>query len=438
MQLKENSKVFICAPENTVTGGPTLCHQLCSCLLAHGVDAYMTYYSRGEKQRDPVANAYKKYLLPYTDEVEDDPDNVLIIPEVRPGFYQETRKIRQVMWWMSVDNYLARVADHVHNLVWGNLAVQVPLKLVLGVLTRENNEKMNLEHWVQSQYAFDFLTCNGVLGEKISFVSDYLEPVYVNRIAEGYDNYREDIVLYNPQKGARFTKLLMEQAPDIHWVPIEKMTAVQVRDLLQRSKVYIDFGNHPGKDRIPREAAACGCCIITGKRGAAANDIDIAIPAAYKFADTEENIPAILAMIRKLLQNYSQHCDDYVSYRQKIKAEPSVFLAEVEQAFELSAPQQVLGAAWWGDIAMGRALKDVFCPQSYRHFYICDRDMDENEFYRCEDGMEYLSEQESLFLYQEKRVHKFVTAANDKESIERLQQGGVKRADILVADITSC
>jgi len=43
-------------------------------------------------------------------------------------------------------------------------------------------------------------------------------------------------------------------------------------------KLYVDFGKHPGKDRMPREAAVHGCCIITGRRGAAGNPFDIPIP----------------------------------------------------------------------------------------------------------------------------------------------------------------
>lgn len=29
---------------------------------------------------------------------------------------------------------------------------------------------------------------------------------------------------------------------------------------MRKAKVYIDFGFHPGKDRIPREAVMCGAC----------------------------------------------------------------------------------------------------------------------------------------------------------------------------------
>lgn len=59
-------------------------------------------------------------------------------------------------------------------------------------------------------------------------------------------------------------------AQDLRWVPLIGMTTEEMRSCMSKSKVYIDFGNHPGKDRIPREAAISGCIVITGKRGAAA------------------------------------------------------------------------------------------------------------------------------------------------------------------------
>ena len=60
------------------------------------------------------------------------------------------------------------------------------------------------------------------------------------------------------------------------------MTEREVEDCLSQAKVYIDFGGHPGKDRIPREAALCGCCVVTGRRGAAGNDVEVPINQSYK------------------------------------------------------------------------------------------------------------------------------------------------------------
>lgn len=113
------------------------------------------------------------------------------------------------------------------------------------------------------------------------------------------------------------------------------MTAEEVHDLLCRAKCYIDFGNHPGQDRIPREAAAAGCCVITGRRGAAANDIDIPIPASYKFEDAPQAIPAILACLRACLDDYDGHIGDFAGYREMIAGQKEKFRHDVAAALPI-------------------------------------------------------------------------------------------------------
>ena len=43
----------------------------------------------------------------------------------------------------------------------------------------------------------------------------------------------------------------------------------QIINIYNKTKVYLDFGYHPGKDRMPREAALFNNCIITNKKGSA-------------------------------------------------------------------------------------------------------------------------------------------------------------------------
>ncbi len=38
---------------------------------------------------------------------------------------------------------------------------------------------------------------------------------------------------------------------------------------MRKAKLYIDFGYHPGKERMPREACLLDCCLIIGKDGSA-------------------------------------------------------------------------------------------------------------------------------------------------------------------------
>lgn len=93
-------------------------------------------------------------------------------------------------------------------------------------------------------------------------------------------------------------------SPDVNWVPLVNMTNDQVKQKMLNSKVYIDFGNHPGKDRFPREAAISGCCIITGKRGAANYYEDVRIPEKFKFNQYKTKPENIIHRIRECLDSF--------------------------------------------------------------------------------------------------------------------------------------
>lgn len=144
---------------------------------------------------------------------------------------------------------------------------------------------------------------------------------------------KEDLVLYNPKKGYEFTKKLIAFSPNINWVPLTGMTRSELIDIVKRAKVYIDFGYHPGKDRLPRECAMNGCCIITGYKGSAAFYEDVMIPCDYKFKDSRKSIPSIIKRINWTLSNYDTAINDFEEYRKTIRNEESEFHREVSRLF---------------------------------------------------------------------------------------------------------
>lgn len=333
MKLTETSKVYIMCPAHAYSGGPTLLHQLGGRLQADGVDVAMYYWPlTAEKKVHP---GYEKYSLPYIDAIDDCPDNVLIIPETLCGFVPQSLKIQRVLWWLSVDNWWKLTKEFLQYYEQQAKAFDAePLPNVWAL------SDAGLTHWVQSEYAQRFLRVNGVPAEKILPVGDYLDETFLRRNETITKENRQDVVAFNPRKGMEFTRKLMDYAPDIAWRPVQDMTPEQVEEFLHTAKVYVDFGNHPGKDRIPREAVMAGGCLITGRRGAAANEVDIPIDEDLKFEDTEENIPNIIAKIRGLLANYEQEVERYAAYRQKIKQEPELFCQQVRVAMGLTPARE--------------------------------------------------------------------------------------------------
>jgi len=229
---------------------------------------------------------------------------------------------------MSVDNYYWRRANGWHNDLINTFRSWYDGRIPLARLS-------HFIHFTQSAYARDFLLGAGIPS---TMLSDYLASEHFTQKASAAE--RDDVVIFNPMKGLRKTKELIQACPDITFVPIEGMSKSDVARALSRAKVYIDFGNHPGKDRMPREAAMAGCCVITGTRGAAGNDEDIPLPRQYKFDDNGAiDVERFKSTVKAIFSDFEAHSADFEPYRMQIRKEPEVFRRQVDNAFREVAPK---------------------------------------------------------------------------------------------------
>ena len=347
-----NTKVFVVAPAATATGGPELLHQLVFHLRNDmGINAYMYYIPPNVP--NPVHHEYKCYGNPYVREIDDRKENLLIVPEIVEGIKVLTRcfMIRKAVWWLSVDNFYLSIINSNYEAFLRRLLAKIlrfsisadnfdVKKLICKESFKFKNRKYEKYHrivsqvdfhLVQSYYAMQHLKEKGIPTTKLFYLSDYLNKEFLQEKVDLC--LKDDIVVFNPKKGFHFTKKIIECAPDIRFVPLINMTRQEVIETLRRAKVYIDFGNHPGKDRIPREAAILGCCVITGKRGSAKYFEDVPIPEEYKFEDREENIPKIVSKIKDCLSNFKVRYKDFDSYRQVIRKEPEKFMDDLKKIF---------------------------------------------------------------------------------------------------------
>ena len=111
------------------------------------------------------------------------------------------------------------------------------------------------------------------------------------------------------------------------------MTTQEVVQLVRSAKVYIDFGNHPGKDRIPREAAIGGCIVITGKKGSAAFEEDVPIPNKYKFDEEKNTNVEIIETLKFALANYEEEQKLFKNYINVISEEKNEFIEDIRSVF---------------------------------------------------------------------------------------------------------
>lgn len=329
--LNKKSKVYVLCPAYIKSGGPELLHQLVKKMNDKGINAYIVYYNtkKDNKYRD---NEFDKYTKEYINinEIEDDNNNLLIMPEAMDAIYESKKfkNIRKAIWWLSVDNFLKSYRFMRPIKIYRKKYIELILKN--RIIYNFKYIKTMLIHLCQSHYAIQFLKDKKI--DNVIYLSDYINDTYL-KVTNGNNQNRENIVLYNPKKGLKFTKCIMKKTKDLKWIPIQNMTTQQVKELLLKSKVYIDFGQHPGKDRFPREAAMCGCCVITGKRGSAYFYEDVPIQEEFKFEDKKKKIPQIIEKITQCLTNYELENRKFDEYRNYIKGEEKKFEQDIDKIF---------------------------------------------------------------------------------------------------------
>lgn len=319
--------IFVQSPTSNATGGTELLQQFASIGRAAGYDCQMLYTQPYEGSA--VQKKFSFYENPKADTFEDSVDNAVIVPEVEIHTLSNVKHAKRAIWWESVDNYQGALF---HGIALTPQRIRWFLGRTLYIPRHFRNLKVirSCTNFVQSEYARVYLSDElGVSPDHIVNLSDYIDQRY--RVENVTSLNRKDRVLYNPKKGIEFTKRLMKQSPELKWTPLRGYTLSEMIELFQTSKVYVDFGNHPGKDRMPREAASAGCCVVTGSRGAAANEVDVPISSKYKF-DSSSQADRICALIKDCLERFDEHSPDFAAYRESIRSEKDVFESEVKNA----------------------------------------------------------------------------------------------------------
>ena len=302
---------FIECPEKIESGGPELAHQMCNKLNELGYDSKMYYIKSDtiEPQNVSASAKYLKYNTEHTlsrEEVEKE-SSVLVFNEGGTGLIPYFNRCHKVLWWMSVDNYILNTQEKDIDIIRSQIEI----------------------HLVQSKYAYEYVKNTlGICQDRIMYVSDYIGDMYMTYIPE---MDRNNIALFNPKKGLNDIMPLIEKTSSwLKWIPLVNLTERDMVAYMHISKIYVDFGNHPGKDRIPREAAICGCAVITNKNGSAAYYEDIPIKEKYKIADTN-NLIDIEDLLHYICDNYTEVQKDFDEYRSFIRGEKSQFNIDISR-----------------------------------------------------------------------------------------------------------
>ena len=363
------SIVYLACPPNVQTGGPEAMHQLCdkinklSTSMNCNVTAYMLFLKEQKSntsehysyesfaQHVPNARVLRTYESTYLNlkvatafpmNVESEPtvndidstynDELIIWPEcwthLIDSFQPEENsmdnsRFQTAIWWLSVNNNNNKFRD------W---------------------EREDLLHLHQSEYARCYLVDH--ISRKRKVQSKIMNNVNMDNAVipmtefipserhrsdkdgkETSSTKRDLQIIYNPFKGVHYTdSIIRRSGSKFTFTPIgsveKRISPRDVTKLLQRSIVYVDFGPHPGMDRLPREAALAGCIVITNMEGAAHYKHDVPISDEYKVK--EFDVDHIHRLLTKCIESYDDKRNDFDSYREWIGNQESKMDAYVE------------------------------------------------------------------------------------------------------------
>jgi len=355
MSLKnfDDTKYYILCPAKMSTGGPKHLHQLGAELRNLNKKIFMVYYPA--YMQDPVHQNYKHYNLSFTDQVEDKEKNILIVPEVNDSLLlsKSYKSIQKVLFWMSLDFFFITnfrsLSKYLKSLIkipfdltykfneltqnyFGNITFEKYLKIIylnipfVNVL-KKKDFKLNLS---QSYYQYSILKSKNVYSE---FLNDFINNEFFKASKKISLTNKKNFICYNPSKSSNFMKRFIKMNSDLKFVPLQNYSMGEIIDILSKSKIYMDFGFHPGVDGLPRESAILKNCVITNREGSAFYSKAVPINPRYKFEEKKNNLVKIRNLIDKIFNNYESEIKNFQSYVDKLENEELNFKTQVKKIF---------------------------------------------------------------------------------------------------------
>lgn len=306
------SKVAIAVPIGIETGGPEALHQLCHVIRGFGVDAYLLPWE-GTENSKPI-DAYSKYDAPIDTSLSQ--DTFLVVPETVPNMILKSKK--SAIWWLSVDNSPLAKATASNFSLTRNEREPDTHNLSTGFWDKFHSS--SVMHLTQSYYAKNFV-------EKTFDVKSRMLTDYINK-----DDLKlnsgpsKDLVSFS-LKGSDYFDFYREMLNEYNCVQIRDMSKETSMKVLANSRLYIDLGGQPGRDRLPREAALLEAHVMLNNAGAATFYWDTPLSASFKF-NVKDSYRAV-EKIRTHLQAKPKPNSSQLFYRNWTKGQYAAFKFEV-------------------------------------------------------------------------------------------------------------
>lgn len=325
-------KIIVVASSKFSSGGTESLHQLVSKINELEGNAYLFFWDNPQKKIEKKFSYYKVFTM---DHLEDDAENIVIIPETLTFLRKKIKKARIVIWWLSLDFYIKTrpFAGSLYRCKQNKIMyVAFPILFLYLLMKgstnfsvyRFKNENQIYQHLYNCEYVASYLKTKGVCEEKLYYLCGPINKDFFKNVKT---SPKKDIVIYNPAKGMKYTKRVVDKLmkKNIMCIPLTNMSRDEVIDNMNCAKIYIDFGFFPGPERVPREAVICRCNLVTAWEGSATNAVDIPIPNEFKYGRNNKNIDVITNKIISMIRNYNTDIVKFDIYRDKVLKQNLLF-----------------------------------------------------------------------------------------------------------------
>jgi hypothetical protein len=322
-------RIVILVPYGVRTGGPECCFQLSDALIRLGYRAETWLITRGEEQvlrkagllpehsaydfakgsgrLNPIDEYAQYRFRPFSGTLSEVPA-LLVLPEIYAWAVPLFRNTRTMLWWLSADNAFS----------------------ALGHMNINHLRLPGTIHAAHSVYARNVVAS---LGMNANMLSDYtvvpelpLDPV--GRRPMKLCLNAGGKVIFN--LGAICARLI-EALPELEIVPITNLPRTDVYRHFSTSRLFVDLGSFPGKDRMVREALVLGANVVVAAAGAGRNSEDYVFPDAYRWDMVD--IEKLVALVVDMLTDPENHQGEFATAREIVRNEKAAFDAEVETTF---------------------------------------------------------------------------------------------------------
>lgn len=334
--------IYIISPGNILSGGVSSLHNLCMALIRTGFNARMFYVDADEQFINQILGV--KFNLPRKQEIIDNKNNLLIVPESLTHEFSNYQKIGKSIYWLSLKffaktnntyngllrNYFIRKLTFPSDFIGNTSGIidRIKKNILYHGMRDSLVWKNNVIHITNSFYTYSF--CKKMGANSINLLyNPLIDEVFIRKPV--FPRKKQILI------GARSSKILisyLENAlSDFKVVHLKNMPIEKVYEYMSESMAYVDLSTS-NRDRSPREAALLGCIVFTSKIGSARYYKDVPISDSYKFADKLYNYPKLKKHIINKVLNYNEIIGDFDVINNKTIEEKNNFEERVFETFK--------------------------------------------------------------------------------------------------------